>query len=237
VFVVIRAVLQILRQPLERNPAGDFTTPELVLAGGFLFYPALLIVLTSVMGSGYVPRYGWPAIFGLMVLLAYLLGRAAQLVAGLTAVLLLVFLLSGVDQMFALSKTSLTERWSKLASASGPGPGFPVVIADAVTYLEANEYAPPELRSRLVELAGTDMAVHFTGMDTADRANALLARYVPLRLEKRESFEASYPQFILCFTFPTHDWLIPYLMQKNYHLTLVASANGLGDYWVYLVRR
>jgi hypothetical protein len=236
-FVVIRAVLQVLRKPSEHNPANALTTPELVLAGGLLFYPALLLVLTRVMGSGYVPRYGWPAILGLMFLLAYLLGKAAQLVAGLTAVLLLVFLLSGIDQMVALSKTSLTERWSKLASASGPGPGIPVVIADAVTYLEANEYAPPELRGRLVELAGTDLAVHFTGMDTADRANALLARYVPLRLEERESFEASHPQFILCFNIPTQDWLIPYLMKKNYHLTLLADANGIGDYSVYLVRR
>src|SRR5262249_28181688 len=136
-FVVIRAVLQALRRPLDHNAADDLTTPELVLAGGVLSYPALLIVLTRVMGSGYVARYGWTAIFGLMVLLAYLLGRATQLVAGLTAVLLLAFLLSGVAKMVALSKISLTERWSKLASASRLVPGIPVVIGDAVTYLEA----------------------------------------------------------------------------------------------------
>jgi hypothetical protein len=236
-FVVVRAVLQVLRKPSKHNPANALTTPELVLAGGLLFYPALLLVLTKVMGSGYVPRYGWPAILGLLFLLAYLLGNAGQLVAGLTAVLLLVFVHNGIEQMASLSKTSLTERWSKLASASGPGPGIPVVIADAVTYLEANEYAPRELRCRLVELADTDMAVHFTGMDTADRANALLARYVPLRLVERDSFEASHPQFILCFNLPTQDWLIPYLMKKNYHLTLLAYANGIGDYSAYLVRR
>ena len=238
-FVVIRAILQNLRKPLEDNPADDLTTPELVLAGGFLFYPALLTALTRVMGSGYVPRYGWPAIFGLMVLLASLLGRAVQLVAGLTAVLLFVFLFSGVDEMVAVSKTSLTKRWSKLASASRQEPGIPVVIADAVTYLEANEYAPPELRGRLVELAGVDMAVHFTGKDTSDRANALLARYARLRLEERASFEASHPQFILCFNLQASvaalDWLIPYLIEKNYHLMLLAYIKD--DYSVYLVRR
>jgi hypothetical protein len=172
-----------------------------------------------------------------MVLLAYLLGRAAQLVAGLTAVLLLVFLHSGVDQMVALSNTSLTERWSKLASTSRQEPGIPVVIADAVTYLEANEYAPPEMRGRLVELGDVDMAVHFTGTDTAERANALLARYVRLRLEERTSFEASHPRFILCFN-QTNDWLTwltPYLMQKNYHLMLLSY--GKDDYSVYLVTR
>jgi hypothetical protein len=236
-FVVIRAVLQIQRKPSDHSTSNALTTPELVLAGGLLFYPALLLVLTKVIGSGYVPRYGWPAILGLIFLLAYLLGKADQLIAGLTAVLLLVFLLSSIDQMVALSKTSLTERWTKLALASGPGANIPVVIADAVTYLEANEYAPQELRSRLVELADTDLAVHFTGMDTADRANALLMRYVRLRLEEPESFEASHPQFILCFNIPTQDWLIPYLMKKNYHLTLLAYANGIGDYSVYLVSR
>jgi hypothetical protein len=95
------------------------------------------------------------------------------------------------------------------------------------------------MRGRLVELADVDMAVHFTRKDTSDRANALLARYVRLRLEERASFEALHPQFILCSnlepTRATLDWLTPYLMEKNYHLMLLAYVKD--DYSVYLVRR
>lgn len=59
-------------------PADSLSVPELMLAGGFLFYPALLVVLTKLLGSGYVPRYGWPAILGLMLWLLYLLGMVCS---------------------------------------------------------------------------------------------------------------------------------------------------------------
>jgi uncharacterized membrane protein len=52
----------------ERN----FSPPEIILVGGFLYFPALLVVLTMLLHGGYTDRYGWPAILGLVLGIAYL---------------------------------------------------------------------------------------------------------------------------------------------------------------------
>src|SRR5262249_30454934 len=86
-------LLRTLRGHTEEITRNDFSLPEIILIGGFLFYPAFLVLLTKVLGGGYVFRYGWPAILGMVLGAVYLL-RTSWLQSWprqFLAVLLLVF--------------------------------------------------------------------------------------------------------------------------------------------------
>jgi len=73
-IVVGGSLLRLRRTREEGSMERDFGPPEIVLLGGFLCFPALLVVLIKLVHSGYTPRYGWPAILGLALGLAYVLG-------------------------------------------------------------------------------------------------------------------------------------------------------------------
>src|SRR5262249_32640128 len=66
------SLLRRMRQLREGTPEHEFGPPEIILVSGFLLYPALLVVLTKLLDSGYTSRYGWPAILGLVLGSVYL---------------------------------------------------------------------------------------------------------------------------------------------------------------------
>jgi hypothetical protein len=78
VMVVGDSLPGMLRQPRERRGERGFSPPEIILVSGFLFYPALLVVLTKLLGSGYTPRYGWPGILGLVLGSVYLVRTSSS---------------------------------------------------------------------------------------------------------------------------------------------------------------
>lgn len=235
-LVLSGVMLRVWLRPRKGWPSDSLSGPELMLAGSFLFYPALLVVLTKLLGSGYVPRYGWPAILGLMLWVAYLLGWSVQPVTYLAAALLIVFALDGAVQLRVLANADPTKRWTALMVAGREKTDIPIVIANGRTYLEADEYAPREVHGRLVEVVDSDMARRSTHMDALDRGNPLLGRYVPLHIEERAVFEPSHPQFILCSS-GMGDWLTQYLIDKKYRLILLAQSATDYSYSLYLVNR
>ena len=109
------------------------------------------------MHSGYTPRYGWPAILGLVLGSVYLVrtiwlksSSAYLLVALLIAFAFKALVMSGV--LYKAGSSRVDERWTSLAELSRSEPSIPVVIGSPLAYLEAAEYSPPELRDRLVEV-------------------------------------------------------------------------------------
>jgi len=222
-------------RPREGAPQDNFSVPEVMLIGGFLFYPALLVVLTKLLGSGYVPRYGWPAILGVVLGLIYLIGRSVQPVAYLAGALLIACALEGGYELRTLAKADFAGRWADLKAASRDRPGIPVVVGSGLTYLEASEYAPPEVRERLRGVVSAEMAVRVSHMDTTDKAIGLLAGFVPLRVQELAPFEAAHQEFILCSGGPG-DWLTEYLIERSYQLMKLPSDKDL-DYSLYLVKR
>jgi hypothetical protein len=223
-----------------RNSSGSDERPrayELVLLAGLLFYPALLVVLTKIMGTGYTERYGWPAILGFALGAVYLF-RVYELPFVHLAVALLLAL--PLLQSRAASKVAWKKedaRWTRLQHASHEEPGIPVVIGSGQTYLEAVQYAPADLHDRMMEVVDVDTATRLTGRDTVDRNNSLLARYVPLHVEDLARFEGASGKFLLYSGGPL-EWLSGYLTQKGYHLRLLSSeVSGDQIYQIYLVSR
>ncbi len=219
-------------------PAGaGFTSPEIVLIASFLFYPVLLVSLTTLLGAGYTSRYGWPGILGLSLGLLYLLRGiwAGPVAAQLIAALLLAFAVRCGRELQAAVKPAppMEARWLHLTQLSRGEPGIPVVIGSGMTFVEAVKYAPAELRPRLLEVIGPAEAARLTVGDTVDRTNLLLSGYTPLRVEERASFEAAHPRFLF-YSGGGSDWMTPYLLERKYSMRLLAKDAG---FLVYLAER
>jgi hypothetical protein len=230
-MVVVDSVLRTSRTPRREGSVDerDLVSSEIILICGFLFFPALLVVLTKLLHSGYVARYGWPAILGLALGSVYLV-RAVWLKSASTyllAALLIAFVYQDGAEVWTLSNTSgVDERWSSLMQLSRSEPSIPVVFGDPIEYLEAAEYSPRELRDRLVEVVDADIARHLVGTDTPDKTNRLLAQFIPLHVEDLASFQAAHGKFILR-SGGQFDWFTEYLVQRRYHMMLVSKRDSL----------
>jgi len=107
------SLLRMLRQFREGTREREFGLPEIILVSSFLIYPALLVVLTKLLDSGYTPRYGWPAILGLVLGLVYLV-RTIWLKSSsfyLLVALLIAFAVQGGMDFQTLYKEGLTNQW------------------------------------------------------------------------------------------------------------------------------
>lgn len=211
-----------MRQRTARNG------PELLLVGCFLWFPALLVILGKVQHIGFTARYAWPAILGLSLGVVYLWrnfwrGRAAAFALAGLFVAAAVRLGLDLKHVMDFSGTRTDARWTELARLTRGNPELPVVIASGGRYLEASEYAPPELRGRLVMLTDVEAAVRLAGADTVDIEFPILSRFVPhLRVEDRARFEPAHPRFFL-YSGSSSNWVTPYLFEKNYHVELLST--------------
>jgi hypothetical protein len=229
---------RMLRRPREEPRKRDFSPPEIILIGAFVFYPALLFSLMKIMGSGYTPRYGWPGIVGLVLGVVYILRgiwfKPSSL--RLVAALLLTFAVLRGQEFRLRTKTGLAgtgAQWAGLAGLSYDRPGMPVVIGSGLVFLEAEKYAPAEMRGRLVSVVDTNQAIRSDGTDTIEKNLGVLARFIPLQVQGLARFLAANQRFILQAG-GGHDWFTPYLLDRKYLMTLV-SRDAAGP--VYIAER
>ncbi|MGJ5815079.1 hypothetical protein [Paludibaculum fermentans] len=232
---VLFALPGVLRRHRAREAEAGFSLPELALICAFAIYPAWLVLLAMAGRSGYVPRYGLPAMIGLALGVVYLLrpvwrhGHAVVL----PGALLIFFLVRAgfeVSWVAEHDPRASTGYWAKLIEISRQEPNIPIVVTPSSLYLEADEYAPAELKSRLVNVVDSESSVRFTGTDTLDRSNQVLARFIPLHVVQLGSFQAGNPKFILFAGPAEFDWLTPYLKQHGVPLKPIVLNADLSLY-------
>jgi len=231
VLILFLLFVMVARESVLCKPRPDGPSlGELVLIGALSAYPALLVVLAKLSGSAYVARYGWPTVFGLVLMAVYLLSAARFRGSHLTLALILVYSLRtaahDVPGLLRHPADRTDPRWTMLAQFSRTVPALPVVIGSPLSYLEAARYAPRELRDRLAGIAEPELALRFFGTDTPDHANQILARYAPLRVERASRFVAANPKFLLKSAEPA-DWFTGYLMTQGYRLKPLAPGSSL----------
>ena len=221
-------LIHTLRGEREEPGGNDFSLPEIVLIGGFLFYPAFLVVLAKLAGGGYTARYGWPGILGMVFALVF--SFRASLIrsysAQLFAALLLVFIYQAREDVKQLSQPrspAMYQSWTKFADLSHTDTDLPIVVGSPLSFLEAAQYSPPGVRQRLVQLIGPE-----------DRGDDLVVQFfAPLKFENREEFETAHSRFFLC-SGGFADAATPYFLKKGYRLILLSEY---GNHSLYMVER
>jgi hypothetical protein len=223
-----------------RSPGGQlrdcFSPSEMMLIIGLLFYPAALAALTKIMGSGYVARYGWPVILGITLGLVHLF-RPSRLssIMLLTALAATFFLQSNFERKFVFKTARAGEEgvWNRLAEFSRDEPGIPIAVG-GFDFLSAAEYAPAEIHDRLVDVADPGMSVRLHGSDSVDKANELLAQFVPIRTQDLATFNASHPRFVMYSRDGNSEWFIRYVLKEKYSLKMLSEDNGK---FIFIVQR
>jgi hypothetical protein len=211
--------------------SGGFLPHEVVLVMGLLIYPSVLATLTTLMSSGYAFRYGWPAVLGVVLGSLFLFRPKSDksTAVRLLGALLVVFLIRDVRASIHAVKSppADADQWPLIARVSRNTPDMPLVVCWGLRYLEMVQYVPPDVRDRLIYVVDPEIAGRVEHHNTVELGVLLLARYVPLHIERPAPFIASHTRFLLYTGYDHPDWLPAYLMERHYRLTLLESdANG-----------
>ncbi len=197
-LVVLAGVLALDRRVAfgedDRRPALPLTA----IAATFAASP-LLVYLIALGAGAMTARYAIGAIAGVAVLAGTtagaLLGKHRTALVAIVA----VFAVVGSYHVLRLAKAGLRDRDAEPAR---PLAEFlattddPVVIDDALQFLEMTHHLPPDLRGRVTYLLDKDAALQFVGYDT-DLALTRLHRIVPMKLVESEAFLEAHGAFTL----------------------------------------
>jgi hypothetical protein len=214
------------RSPQHALSMSGFQPPEIVLIGGLLIYPAMLVLGQRVRWSVYEDKWGLPAVLalalGFVFLASSLWTKPAAL--GLLVALLVVFLYQMEQQVDGLRfayrpnagqnfmppdhTESLCNGWQIPSNTFGTtcetwsrlaqfSLVYPTIPIVADYYMEAMHYAPPELRPRITRVVNPEASARLIGKDSSDREDILVRKFFDFPVVDSASFLAAHKKFIV----------------------------------------
>jgi hypothetical protein len=246
--LAVTALLALMVERWRREPAGGeagggFSAPELALALMLTLYPAMMVAMTIIFHTWYLPRYAWPVIVGLAIVWGILCSsiKARPTAAALMAAMALTFSLQTAKDM-AKMISSASERMQKgggapptLVQAARAYPGHEIVVSDPKAFVEMAYYSSHGLNGRLAQLLMPDGRMAERSEGVPDRANRLLSSVVRLRLLEADAFVEGHREFVLYAASPDRpSWVLRYLEERGYTFLSVKGTLGGG---VFLARR
>ncbi len=223
--------------------AGEFSQPsdaglrpvELVFGMGLLAIPLAVLASAFLITHTYFPRYGMAAAIGLMVVSGEAsvraLGRRPTAAACFAGAL---FLALGIQRAH-----DVVSNWRNLPTAPAmaavaAATRGPVVVEEAVTYLNVWHYSPAELRSRMTFVVDADAAMREAKLGNPETSLQKLLPYAPLRLEKPEPFLRGHREFSLLVHPTRPSWMLRELTSRGATLEIRERWPAL---WLLSVRQ
>jgi hypothetical protein len=213
---------------------------EKILVLGLLILPVAVLTAMKLTHGGLTERYMLPAGLGIPLAAGLILSRFDRRLLGLFGVLL-CFGLTAQEVHFWLAQRH------HLGELSNPAQGveelvgkanrrdLPVVVSNALEYLQLVHYGPTALVTRLVDVADAPQAIVYSGTDGTEKQLLVLRSYIPLQVYEFQEFAAKYHEFLLyAGAGGWVDWWSARLLHDGYMLRLVATD---GTRRVYLVCR
>lgn len=207
--------------------AQTFKPHEHVLSWGLLMCPAALVVLTLAFHGGYTARYGWPAIIGITLGFVFSLETGWRRPLRPYAIFITTCMLGlgwvhDVKKIATVDPTPIGDpRLVGLSHLNPEQQRLPIIVADALLYLEADFYSPQALKDRLQTVLDEESEIRLLHQDTFARGFPLLATFAPVRFLKPAAIEASREPFIL-ISGGEADWLTRWLLERRYALTALS---------------
>ncbi|MBA3973098.1 MAG: hypothetical protein C0504_02635 [Candidatus Solibacter sp.] len=225
------------REAARAESGGGFSAPELALALMLTLYPAMVVTMTIIAHTWYLPRYAWPVIVGLAILWGIICSsiKVRLVAAALMASMVLAFSLQTAKDLGRMI-SGATERMQK-GGQSPPGldgaarayPGHEVVVADPKAFVEMSYYSGHGLNGRLAQLLMPDGRLGALSESVPDRANRLLSSVIPLRVREADAFVETHREFILYAAGTGRpSWVLGYLEERGYTFRSVKGAPGGG---------
>ena len=112
--------------------------------------------------------------------------------------------------------------------SAGPTPGLPVVVADPHSFAVLWRYAAPDIKSRLVYLADSELALKDLGHNSVERGMTdLLKPWFGMNVMPFEPYVAEHPRFLVFGDFVRRaflNWLVPELQLRGMRVELLQRA-------------
>jgi hypothetical protein len=209
---------------------GRLPSLEWILIAGLLSIPGLVnLAIMHSHGTAF-PRYSGPALFGVALLFALLLGRATNFSRTAAAASCCVLFLYSMGASAPAAVKNLVGRGPHNAPESPivkVRPDLPLVANSGLSFLEMDKYADPGTVARLYYLTNKEYAIRYAHA-TIFEGFGYLKRFFPIRasVEPYNQFVAEHHTFLVLgkVNYP-EDWLLRRLM--DIHAELVY----LGDYY------
>jgi hypothetical protein len=223
----------------ESSSEAMFQEPIIILA--LLSLPYVTLVLTKLAHGGFAERHALPAVLGFPLALSYLIPRFEQRRRVLLSALgIFIFVLGYQEVLFWSSYDAhfFSLGWSTEEFLRPAGHAdLPIVLSDAIIFLQVAHYASPEWNSRFVLLVDAPQSLNYLGQDSADRELPILASYYPLHVYDYKDFAKARPTFLVYSTNGGmgRDWWPRKLKDDGYTLkTLVENPLVPSDLMYHL---
>lgn len=246
VLLVAAAAASALRPRVGLPPARVAVALEdWVVALAFIALPVFIYAAAIAIGGAVVSRYAI-AVIPAMAAVAAMVAFSTAGRRGVTWLVGAALLLVAVQQLDHWRFGSVSPRFTAdhgdvrrlnaLVRRSQIS-GLPVVVSNGLRYLPMAYYAGPG-DVPFVYVTDPDAALRAIGTDSADRALAGLAPYLPIRLQHRSSFVAGHDRFLLFSENEYWDWLPMRLAADGHALRLLAlDTSGGTNHMLFLVER
>lgn len=194
---------------------------ELATAVGFLLIPAVAVTMAMLVTGAYTHRYALPAVLGVGLLIPFAL-RAVVRGRDLLTLVLIVLLGFGFVRRAGMTAQDSVQRVTSRESAvrllqAQPEAALPIVCSDQHAFIVLSEYAPTDIRARLVYLADPAISMRTLHHDSLERGTLnLLKPWFKLNVESYQSFMATNRPFLL-YGDPQYflNWLLPELLASG----------------------
>jgi len=242
--IFVAAVFYFLLAPKFSRRAPALVRPpieERVLATTLALTPVIGALSAYVLGA-YVYRYTLYAIAGISIFLAFEMCRGLK-GDRMAAVVLSIALAGWFAAKSATTvhaamvenggiRTPLAEPYRNSAWMKAlEGSSLPVMATPAVFFLQLQEYAPAEVRPRVLYAGDHALALKIEHSDTGETNLFSFRTMLPLRVEEFNDFVRANPHFLLAAetTYAT-GWHIPALIERGAQLRLL---NRTDTYFVF----
>lgn len=231
-FAVLAAAMLPALGKNEGSPRKRDVPPaplhETCAAAALVLLAPVVLILSRLTTEYAMERYAAGAALGIAVLVGIAVPRLGPEdrflapVAALCAVAVLVCAVLG-NEAIALRKNRYLTRVDPLARTA-PGSG-PIVVASALHYLELWNYAPADLRARLVYLADRDYAERQS--DFLPELSLDVGRSYFGQIEDYRTFLAAHPRFLFyCGDDPRLEWTRGRLLGAGWKLRLLRDSDA-----------
>ena len=199
---------------------------------------ALLPLTAAVLGllytNAFVPRYVLSSILGISALFPAILWTRLRGTLSWQPALVLLLAVGVVTLRVIPTMQGLLEYQSpeKIllntlpAEVLGDGDD-PVIVASPLFFPVFAQYAPAELKERLVYVADPKAAVLFTGIDTPDVSLLTLIPWTDLNIRTYDAFLSEHDKFLVIYASGDHfQWLVPKLQSDGRTVGLVSKKGA-----------
>lgn len=236
VIFLLLLLAGILVQRIRSREVRSPIVTDLLIAGALLSLPVVLVVFTLVTGGGFAQRYAIALTVGFALAVPVAInwrgGFGPKLFTACFFAYVLCLDARDLRNLIGAKSAPEVARESRALKALNSIPlrdDLPLVVASAHDYLTAYYYGPPELRARMLHLAGPEQSLRLTGIDSASRTMAALAAFAPVRVRPVDAYIGDNRSFLLLTGGPRIaplNWLPTYLMSEGWHFVELGTEDG-----------